>query len=77
MVDPAKVLGDDMGRSEWGYYRAGLIQGYGRALRELEKRDDGEEETHPSTGETVNPSGVPRGIHRVEKENAQRGAQRV
>jgi len=51
MVDPAKVLGDDMGRSEWGYYRAGLIQGYGRALRELEKRDDGEEETHPSTGE--------------------------
>ena len=51
LVDPAKVLGDDMGRSEWGYYRAGLIQGYGRALRELEKRDDGEEETHPSTGE--------------------------
>ena len=32
-------LKDDMDAQAWGYYRAGLIEAYGRALRELEKEN--------------------------------------
>jgi hypothetical protein len=32
-------LEDDMDHRAWGYYRAGQIEAYGKALRELEKRD--------------------------------------
>jgi len=34
-------LEGDMDYRAWGYYRAGQIEAYGKALRELEKRDDG------------------------------------
>ena len=37
-------LEDDMDHRAWGYYRAGLIQAYGEALRGLEKERGEEDE---------------------------------
>lgn len=35
-----EVLREDMDARAWGYYRAGLIEAYGKALRQLEKQND-------------------------------------